>query len=120
MREHYLKTAAYNISHVDADEIITFPCSMLASVVLTFQATRGAEAWRITSRLNGGHVASAAGTLKRSLPNPLRLTAETSEGKWQVWFAHAACFKDKLIDPPDADRRWPAIKADKDLWSHSV
>jgi hypothetical protein len=35
-------------------------------------------------------------------PDPLRVTAETSDGKWQVWFAHASCFKDKLIDPPDA------------------
>ncbi|MBY3116671.1 MULTISPECIES: hypothetical protein [Rhizobium] len=34
--------------------------------------------------------------------DPLRLTAETSDGKWQVWFAHASCFKDKLVDPPDA------------------
>jgi hypothetical protein len=34
--EHYLRTAAYNISHVDADEIITFPShgiSGLAHVV---------------------------------------------------------------------------------------
>lgn len=42
------------------------------------------------------------GGIEARSPNPLRLIAETSEGKWQVWFAHAACFKDKLIDPQDA------------------
>ncbi len=35
-------------------------------------------------------------------PDPLRLTAETADGNWQAWFAHAACFKSKLVDPPDA------------------
>jgi hypothetical protein len=24
---------------------------------------------------------------------PARLTVETAEGKWQVWFCHCACFK---------------------------
>jgi hypothetical protein len=34
--------------------------------------------------------------------DPLRLTVETSEGKWQVWYAHAECFKARLVDLPDA------------------
>lgn len=28
-------------------------------------------------------------------PDPLRVIAETSDGKWQDWYAHASCFKDK-------------------------
>jgi len=36
------------------------------------------------------------------MPDPLRITAETSAGKWQVWFAHAECFKKRLADPPEA------------------
>lgn len=35
-------------------------------------------------------------------PDPLSITAETSDGKWQVWFAHARCFKARLVDPPNA------------------
>jgi hypothetical protein len=41
----------------------------------------------------------ASGSSKCS---PAGVTAETSDGKWQVWFAHASCFKGKLVDPPDA------------------
>jgi hypothetical protein len=33
--------------------------------------------------------------------DPLQVTAETADGKWQVWFAHAECFKERLVDPPD-------------------
>ncbi len=35
-------------------------------------------------------------------PNPLSVTVETSDGKAQVWFAHAKCFKEKLVDVPGA------------------
>jgi hypothetical protein len=35
-------------------------------------------------------------------PDPLTITAETSEAKWQVWFAHSACFRKMLVDPPEA------------------
>lgn len=34
--------------------------------------------------------------------DPIQVTAETSGGKWQVWFAHGECFKSRLTDPPDA------------------
>jgi hypothetical protein len=32
---------------------------------------------------------------------PCRITVETVTGKWQVWACHAACFKEKLTDPPE-------------------
>jgi hypothetical protein len=35
--EHYLKTAAYNISHVDADEIITFPSHAMSGLAPCFR-----------------------------------------------------------------------------------
>jgi hypothetical protein len=31
--------------------------------------------------------------------DPIRITAETREGKWQVWFAHGECFKGQPIRP---------------------
>ncbi|HEV2690330.1 MAG TPA: hypothetical protein VGV35_17360 [Bryobacteraceae bacterium] len=34
--------------------------------------------------------------------DPCRVTVETAAGKWQVWFCHAACFKQRLTDPPEA------------------
>jgi hypothetical protein len=34
--------------------------------------------------------------------DPCRLTVETQGEKLQVWFCHAACFKARLTDPPDA------------------
>ncbi|MDR6816729.1 hypothetical protein J2X76_001902 [Neorhizobium sp. 2083] len=40
--------------------------------------------------------------IQAEMPDPLRITAETSAGKWQVWFAHAECFKKRLADPPEA------------------
>lgn len=34
--------------------------------------------------------------------DPLELSVTTAQGDWQMWWAHAACFKDRLTDPPDA------------------
>jgi hypothetical protein len=34
--------------------------------------------------------------------DPCRLTVETKSEKWQVWFCHSACFKERLTNPPDA------------------
>jgi hypothetical protein len=33
--------------------------------------------------------------------DPCRLTVATVEGKWQVWFCHSACFKERLSNRPD-------------------
>jgi galactitol-specific phosphotransferase system IIB component len=36
-----------------------------------------------------------------STTDPCRLTVETASGKWQVWFCHGQCFKDRLAQLPD-------------------
>lgn len=33
--------------------------------------------------------------------NPCRVTVETAEGRFQVWWCHAACFKELLSDRPE-------------------
>src|SRR5579859_4397553 len=33
--------------------------------------------------------------------DPCRLRVETAEGKWQVWFCHSACVKERLPDRPE-------------------
>src|SRR5690349_20790827 len=35
-------------------------------------------------------------------PDPCRITVETAAGKWQVWFCHGHCFRDRLAQPPEA------------------
>jgi hypothetical protein len=67
-----------------------------------FVALTGFHRKQAMRLLRGDCEPAKGGPRPRRPPNPLRLTAETSDGKWQVWFAHASCFKDKLIDPPDA------------------
>jgi hypothetical protein len=32
--------------------------------------------------------------------DPCRLTVETREERWQVWFCHALCFRARLVDDP--------------------
>lgn len=38
--------------------------------------------------------------IEESTLDPCRVTVETNEGKWQVWFCHAACFRNALPDNP--------------------
>jgi hypothetical protein len=33
--------------------------------------------------------------------DPCRLTVSTAAEKWQVWFCHAGCFKQRLFDSPE-------------------
>ncbi|HEV3263151.1 MAG TPA: hypothetical protein VG013_40325 [Gemmataceae bacterium] len=35
--------------------------------------------------------------------DPCRVTVETSKGEWQVWFCHAACFRERVIDNAEVD-----------------
>jgi hypothetical protein len=36
--------------------------------------------------------------------DPCRLTVETSGKKWQVWYTHAMCFRERLnLDNPEID-----------------
>ena len=32
--------------------------------------------------------------------DPCRVQVTTESGKWQVWYCHAACFKQRLVDHP--------------------
>ncbi|HXD12151.1 MAG TPA: hypothetical protein VN653_18930 [Anaerolineales bacterium] len=32
--------------------------------------------------------------------DPCHITVETAGGKWQVWFCHGKCFKDRVVDHP--------------------
>lgn len=32
--------------------------------------------------------------------DPCQVTVSTSAGKWQVWFCHGPCFRERLADPP--------------------
>jgi hypothetical protein len=33
--------------------------------------------------------------------DPCRVTVETQTGRWQMWTCHAACFKERLRNPPE-------------------
>jgi hypothetical protein len=33
--------------------------------------------------------------------DPCRVNVETAAGRWQVWFCHSSCFKERLSDRPD-------------------
>ena len=35
-------------------------------------------------------------------PDPCTVTVTTKTDKWQTWSCHAACFKERLTDPPYA------------------
>jgi len=39
--------------------------------------------------------------IEQSSIDPCRVTVETASGKWQVWFCHSACFKERIV--PDLD-----------------
>lgn len=39
--------------------------------------------------------------IEDSAVNPCRVTVETSKGEWQVWFAHAKCFRERLVERED-------------------
>jgi len=32
--------------------------------------------------------------------DPCRITVETTSEKWQVWFCHGKCFKERIVDHP--------------------
>ena len=34
--------------------------------------------------------------IAESGPDPCRITVETSEELWQIWFCHAECFKSRI------------------------
>ena len=32
--------------------------------------------------------------------DPCRVTVETVKGKWQAWYCHGKCFKEKIVEHP--------------------
>src|SRR3974377_200448 len=40
--------------------------------------------------------------IEKNNTDPCRITVETANGKWQVWFCHGNCFRQKLSDLPEA------------------
>jgi hypothetical protein len=44
-----------------------------------------------------GQQISAAGV------DPCRVRVETSHSLWQVWFCHAKCFRERIVDDPNLD-----------------
>jgi hypothetical protein len=41
--------------------------------------------------------------IKETEIDPCRLTVETSGDKWQVWYCHGACFRDRIVKHPQID-----------------
>jgi hypothetical protein len=35
--------------------------------------------------------------------DPCSVTVATSQGKWQTWFCHAACFRSRITDSTEID-----------------
>jgi hypothetical protein len=56
----------------------------------------------ITSAVEFGPCCFCARPIAGNGPDPCRVTVETSEQGLQVWFCHAACFRERLTDPPEA------------------
>jgi len=51
--------------------------------------------------LTWGPCCFCAREISQSAVDPCRVTVETAAGKWQVWFCHAECFKQRLSSQPD-------------------
>lgn len=53
-------------------------------------------------KVNFGPCCFCGDWIEEAAPDPCRVTVETSEGKWQVWFTHAKCFRERIAEIPDA------------------
>ena len=53
------------------------------------------------TKVEWGPCCFCAKDIGNSTVDPCRVTVQTVSGKWQVWSCHAACFKEKLTDPPE-------------------
>ena len=52
-------------------------------------------------KVETGPCCFCASQIAGTTTDPCRMTVETASGKWQVWFCHAQCFKDRLSTRPD-------------------
>ncbi len=51
----------------------------------------------------GGQCVFCGGVIEPGGRDPLQVTATTPDDKWEVWWAHAACFKSRITDPPEQE-----------------
>lgn len=51
----------------------------------------------------GGQCFLCGGAIEAGGNDPLQVTATTPNDKWEVWWAHAACFKSRITDPPEQE-----------------
>ena len=42
------------------------------------------------------------GDIEKSESDPCRVNVSTAQEKWQVWFCHGDCFKERLAKLPEA------------------
>jgi hypothetical protein len=50
------------------------------------------------TNISFGPCCLCGGEIAQSDIDPCRLTVETQQEKWQVWFCHGKCFKENLFD----------------------
>jgi hypothetical protein len=51
----------------------------------------------------GGQCCFCGNDINAQGVDPLEVSATTATGKWQVWWAHSACFKARITDPPGGE-----------------
>ena len=53
------------------------------------------------TKMEWGPCCFCGGGITSNATDPCRITVETTGEKWQVWFCHGQCFKDRLVQTPD-------------------
>jgi len=48
----------------------------------------------------GGQCCLCGKEIEATGSDPCEVVVTTAEGKWQTWWCHGQCFKDRLTDPP--------------------
>jgi hypothetical protein len=56
----------------------------------------------ITDVTFGGQCCFCGNPIEANDLDPCEVTVSTAGQKWQVWWCHAQCFKDRITDPPEA------------------
>jgi hypothetical protein len=50
----------------------------------------------MTKEIQFGPCCFCGRDIEKQGPDPCRITVETQQEKWQTWFTHAECFKERL------------------------
>jgi hypothetical protein len=51
-----------------------------------------------TKVIFGGPCCFCGKEIEETQIDPCRITVETKNGLWQVWFGHSSCFKERISD----------------------